>query len=113
MVVDRPPLIAVKAAVLDLWGWGSSPLGVEETVPVESYAPMMMSAIVFGLSPQLRGGRATMAVSGARVGGMAAPERLVDRPWDRAPPARQSRHTIADPLAVWLVTWRAEQQKNP
>ena len=32
------------------WGWGSSLLGVSEKVPVESYVPMMMFAIVFGLS---------------------------------------------------------------
>ena len=32
------------------WGWGSSLLGVSEKIPIESYVPMMMFAIVFGLS---------------------------------------------------------------
>ena len=32
------------------WGWGRSLLGVSENVPIESYVPMMMFAIVFGLS---------------------------------------------------------------
>jgi putative drug exporter of the RND superfamily len=61
----RSPVLALKAAVLNLvsigasygvlvavfqWGWGSPLLGVEEKVPIESYVPMMMFAIVFGLS---------------------------------------------------------------
>lgn len=61
----RSPVLALKAAVLNLvsigaaygvlvavyqWGWGSSLLGVGEKVPIESYVPMMMFAIVFGLS---------------------------------------------------------------
>ena len=61
----RSPLLAFKAAVLNLlsigasygvlvavfqWGWGSSALGVSEKIPIESYVPMMMFAIVFGLS---------------------------------------------------------------
>ena len=61
----RSPVLALKAAVLNLlsigaaygvlvavfqWGWGSSALGVSEKVPIESYVPMMMFAIVFGLS---------------------------------------------------------------
>ncbi|WP_329182876.1 MMPL family transporter [Actinacidiphila glaucinigra] len=65
LTVFRGVLIAVKAAVLNLlsissaygvvvavfqWGWGSSWLGVDETVPIEAYVPMMMFAIVFGLS---------------------------------------------------------------
>jgi putative drug exporter of the RND superfamily len=65
LTVFRSPLIALKAAVLNLfsiaaaygvvvavfqWGWGGSLLGVGEKVPVESYVPMMMFAIVFGLS---------------------------------------------------------------
>ncbi|MFF5516912.1 MMPL family transporter [Streptomyces coeruleorubidus] len=32
------------------WGWGGSALGVNDTVPIESYVPMMMFAIIFGLS---------------------------------------------------------------
>ncbi|MCH0565578.1 MULTISPECIES: MMPL family transporter [unclassified Streptomyces] len=65
LVVFRSPVIALKAAVLNLlsitasfgvvvavfqWGWGASLLGIGEAVPVESYVPMMMFAIVFGLS---------------------------------------------------------------
>ena len=61
----RSPVLALKAAVLNLlsigaaygvlvavfqWGWGSSMLGVSEKIPIESYVPMMMFAIVFGLS---------------------------------------------------------------
>ncbi|MFE0462388.1 MMPL family transporter [Kitasatospora sp. NPDC058965] len=65
LTVFRSLLVALKAAVLNLfsiaascgvvvavfqWGWGSALLGVGERVPVESYVPMMMFAIVFGLS---------------------------------------------------------------
>ncbi|MFF2040453.1 MMPL family transporter [Kitasatospora sp. NPDC058170] len=65
LAVFRGLLIAVKAAVLNLlsiaasygvvvavfqWGWGGPALGVSGTVPIESYVPMMMFAIVFGLS---------------------------------------------------------------
>ncbi|MEV0533909.1 MMPL family transporter [Kitasatospora sp. NPDC050463] len=65
LLVFRGLLIAVKAAVLNLisiaasygvlvavfqWGWGGPALGVSGTVPIESYVPMMMFAIVFGLS---------------------------------------------------------------
>jgi RND superfamily putative drug exporter len=61
----RSLLLAIKAAVLNLlsigaaygvvvavfqWGWGRSLFGVSENVPIESYVPMMMFAIVFGLS---------------------------------------------------------------
>ncbi|MCT4354107.1 MMPL family transporter [Streptomyces sp. Je 1-79] len=65
LVVFRGPLVALKAAVLNLlsiaasygvvvavfqWGWGGPSLGVSGDVPIESYVPMMMFAIVFGLS---------------------------------------------------------------
>ena len=65
MTAFRSLLLAVKAAVLNLFsigaaygivvavfqfGWGSSLLGVSEKVPVEAYVPMIMFAIVFGLS---------------------------------------------------------------
>jgi len=58
-------LVALKAAVLNVlsitasygvvvaifqWGWGGPALGVNGTVPIESYVPMMMFAIIFGLS---------------------------------------------------------------
>ncbi|WP_052230242.1 MMPL family transporter [Streptomyces sp. CT34] len=65
LIVFRGVLVAVKAAVLNIlsiaasygvvvavfqWGWGGPALGVSGTVPIESYVPMMMFAIVFGLS---------------------------------------------------------------
>ncbi|GAA1404610.1 MMPL family transporter [Kitasatospora putterlickiae] len=65
LAVFRGLLVAVKAAVLNLlsiaasygvvvavfqWGWGGPALGVAGEVPIESYVPMMMFAIVFGLS---------------------------------------------------------------
>ncbi|MDI2129610.1 MMPL family transporter [Yinghuangia seranimata] len=65
MLVFRSLLIPVKAVLLNLfatgaaygvvvavfqWGWGRSLLGIDQAVPVESYVPMMMFAIVFGLS---------------------------------------------------------------
>ncbi len=61
----RSPVVAIKAALLNLlsigaaygilvavfqWGWGSSLLGVSGKVPIESYVPMIIFAIVFGLS---------------------------------------------------------------
>ncbi|WP_407704329.1 MMPL family transporter [Streptomyces spongiae] len=65
LVVFRGLLVAVKAAVLNVlsiaasygvvvavfqWGWGGPALGVHGKVPIESYVPMMMFAIIFGLS---------------------------------------------------------------
>ncbi|MBU6496056.1 MAG: MMPL family transporter [Acidobacteria bacterium] len=65
MSVFRSVVLALKAAVMNLlsigaaygvvvavyqWGWGSSLLGVDQRVPIEAYVPMMMFAIVFGLS---------------------------------------------------------------
>jgi putative drug exporter of the RND superfamily len=65
LVSFRSPVLALKAAILNFfsigaaigvivavfqWGWGSSLLGVTEKVPIESYVPMIMFAIVFGLS---------------------------------------------------------------
>jgi RND superfamily putative drug exporter len=65
LTVFRGLLVALKAAALNLlsiaasygvvvavfqWGWGGPALGVSGTVPIESYVPMMMFAIVFGLS---------------------------------------------------------------
>ncbi len=61
----RSPVVALKAVLLNLlsigaaygilvavfqWGWGSGLLGVDGTVPIESYVPMIIFAIVFGLS---------------------------------------------------------------
>ena len=65
MTAFRSLLLAVKAAVLNLfsiaaaygvivaafqWGWLRGLLGVSEDVPIEAYVPMIMFAIVFGLS---------------------------------------------------------------
>ncbi|WP_030123988.1 MMPL family transporter [[Kitasatospora] papulosa] len=65
LAVFRGLLVAVKAALLNVlsiaasygvvvavfqWGWGGPALGVSGDVPIESYVPMMMFAIVFGLS---------------------------------------------------------------
>ena len=32
------------------WGWGRSLIGLDEAVPIASFVPMMMFAILFGLS---------------------------------------------------------------
>ncbi|WP_328498464.1 MMPL family transporter [Streptomyces sp. NBC_00414] len=65
LMVFRGLLVALKAAVLNVlsiaasygvvvavfqWGWGGPALGVDGKVPIESYVPMMMFAIIFGLS---------------------------------------------------------------
>ncbi|MFP5452051.1 MAG: MMPL family transporter [Thermoleophilia bacterium] len=65
VVVFRSVAIAAKAAILNLlgigasfgvvvmvfqWGWGGSAIGLESTVPVVSFIPMFMFAVVFGLS---------------------------------------------------------------
>jgi RND superfamily putative drug exporter len=65
VVVFRSVVVAAKAAVLNLlgigaafgvvvmvfqWGWGGSLIGLESTVPVVSFIPMFMFAVVFGLS---------------------------------------------------------------
>jgi RND superfamily putative drug exporter len=64
-VAFRSVVIAVKAAVFNLlsigaaygvivaifqWGWGSSLIGLHTTLPVPAYVPMLVFAIVFGLS---------------------------------------------------------------
>ena len=63
--VFRSVYLALKAALLNLlsiaaaygvlvavfqWGWGRSLLGLRENVPVEAYVPMLLFAIIFGLS---------------------------------------------------------------
>jgi len=65
MSVFRSVLIPVKAAVMNLLsiggaygivvaifqlGWGASLLGIQQKGPIESFLPMMMFAILFGLS---------------------------------------------------------------
>ncbi|WJK41621.1 MMPL family transporter [Solwaraspora sp. WMMA2056] len=61
----RAPLIAVKAAVMALlsvgtaygvlvmvfqWGWGLTLIGVDRPVPIMSVVPMLLFAVLFGLS---------------------------------------------------------------
>ncbi|MBK5226660.1 MAG: MMPL family transporter, partial [Thermoleophilia bacterium] len=65
MVVFRSVVIPIKAVVLNMlsigaaygvvvavfqWGWGESLLGLGSTGPIESFVPMMLFAILFGLS---------------------------------------------------------------
>jgi len=65
MIVFRSILVPVTAAVLNLlsigaaygvvvavfqWGWGREFIGLAEAVPIASFVPMMMFAILFGLS---------------------------------------------------------------
>jgi len=65
MAVFRSVLVPLKAVIVNLlsigaaygvvvaifqWGWGKSLLGIGEGGPIEAWAPMMMFAIVFGLS---------------------------------------------------------------
>jgi RND superfamily putative drug exporter len=65
MVVFRSVLVPLKAAALNVisigaaygvlvavfqWGWGAGLIGIEETVPINPLAPMLMFAILFGLS---------------------------------------------------------------
>ncbi|MFN0026859.1 MAG: MMPL family transporter [Acidimicrobiales bacterium] len=65
MAVFRSVLVPFKAAVMNLlsiggaygvvvavfqWGWGNNLLGVDATVPVSPFLPMIMFAILFGLS---------------------------------------------------------------
>ncbi len=61
----RSVVIAIKAAILNLlsigaaygvivaifqWGWGASLIGLHTTLPIPAYVPMLVFAIVFGLS---------------------------------------------------------------
>lgn len=65
MLVFRSVLVPLKAALLNLlsigasygvlvavfqWGWGKDLIGLESTVPVVSFIPMFLFAILFGLS---------------------------------------------------------------
>ena len=65
MVVFRSILVPLKAALMNLlsigaaygvvvamfqWGWGKELIGLEHTVPINPFAPLMMFAILFGLS---------------------------------------------------------------
>ncbi len=65
MAVFRSVVIPLKAAVMNLlsvgaaygvlvavfqWGWAGDLLGIDKTGPIESFLPMMLFAILFGLS---------------------------------------------------------------
>jgi putative drug exporter of the RND superfamily len=65
LAVFRSVVVAAKAVVLNLlsigaaygalvaifqWGWGAALLGLGEPGPIEAWAPMMLFAVVFGLS---------------------------------------------------------------
>ncbi|MBN2622373.1 MAG: MMPL family transporter [Acidimicrobiales bacterium] len=65
MAVFRSVLVPLKAALMNLlsigaaygvvvavfqWGWGRSLIGLDETVPIVSFVPMFMFAVLFGLS---------------------------------------------------------------
>ena len=65
MLVFRSILVPLKAALLNVlsvgaaygvvvavfqWGWGAGLIGVHDTVPIMPLAPMLMFAILFGLS---------------------------------------------------------------
>jgi RND superfamily putative drug exporter len=65
MIVFRSVLVPLKAALLNVlsvaaaygvvvavfqWGWAANLIGVKETVPIMPLAPMLMFAILFGLS---------------------------------------------------------------
>ena len=64
-VVFRSVLVPLKAALMNLlsigaaygvlvmvfqWGWGKDLIGLEETVPIIAFIPLLMFAILFGLS---------------------------------------------------------------
>jgi RND superfamily putative drug exporter len=65
MLAYRSLLIPLKAAAMNLlsiaaaygvvtaifqWGWGASLIGLDGPVPIDSYVPMMIFAVLFGLS---------------------------------------------------------------
>ncbi|MBT8224852.1 MAG: MMPL family transporter, partial [Dactylosporangium sp.] len=65
MLVFRSVLVPLKAVLLNLlsigassgvmvmvfqWGWGGALIGLESTVPIVSFIPMFLFAILFGLS---------------------------------------------------------------
>jgi len=65
LMAFRAPLVALKAAAMDLvsvgaaygvltavftWGWGVTWLGLSGPVPIPSYVPLILFALLFGLS---------------------------------------------------------------
>jgi RND superfamily putative drug exporter len=101
LVTFRSVTLAIKAALLDLlsigaaygvvvavfqWGWGRALTGLTENVPIESYVPMMMFAIVFGLSMDYEifllsrvreAWRATGDATGSVATGLASTARVI------------------------------------
>ncbi|MFI6449435.1 MMPL family transporter [Kitasatospora sp. NPDC050543] len=65
LLAFRSPVVAAKAAVMNLisvaaaygvltamfqWGWGAGLIGLDGAVPVPGYVPLLMFAVLFGLS---------------------------------------------------------------
>jgi putative drug exporter of the RND superfamily len=65
MIVFRSLFVPLKAAIMNLlsigaaygaiiavfqWGWGKDLIGLEDTIPVNPFVPLIMFAILFGLS---------------------------------------------------------------
>lgn len=65
LLAFRSPVLALKAAVMNLlsvgaaygvltavfhWGWGATLIGLEGAVPIPGYVPLLMFAVLFGLS---------------------------------------------------------------
>ncbi|MEV6399771.1 MMPL family transporter [Streptomyces sp. NPDC051907] len=65
LLAFRAPVVALKAAVMNLisvaasygvltavfqWGWGASLLGLDGPAPIPGYVPLLMFAVLFGLS---------------------------------------------------------------
>ena len=65
MIVFRSIFVPIKAAIMNLlsigaaygaiiaifqWGWGKNLIGLDDTVPVNPFVPLVMFAILFGLS---------------------------------------------------------------
>ena len=65
MIVFRSIIVPLKAALMNLlsiaaaygvivavfqWGWGNELIGLQHTMPITPFAPLMMFAILFGLS---------------------------------------------------------------
>src|ERR1035438_4401239 len=101
LVTFRSVPLAIKAALLNLlsigaaygvlvavfqWGWGRSLTGLTENVPIRSYVPMMMFAVVFGLSMDYEifllsriqeAGHATGDATGSVATGLASTARVI------------------------------------